>query len=57
MVITELKNVEADSARTAILSFINVLIECAGDVKERDRIRAEFIGELFLPTCLYQCLW
>ena len=45
MLVSELKISETDVVRTAILSLINALILCAGNISKRALIRTEFVGK------------
>ncbi|OWF54490.1 inverted formin-2-like [Mizuhopecten yessoensis] len=44
IIINELKSAETVSYKTAILTFINSVINCTADVVERNRLRNEFNG-------------
>lgn len=50
-VVNELKAAETVPHKTAILTFINCIINCTPDLQERNRTRNEFIGEKSLPFC------
>ena len=48
MVVDELRNATAEDYQTALLAFINCLVISAPVLKDRVRIRNEFIGESHL---------
>ncbi|XP_069129228.1 inverted formin-2-like [Argopecten irradians] len=44
VVIHEIKSAETVSYKTAILTFVNTVINCTPDLMERNRLRNEFVG-------------
>lgn len=51
--VNELKAAETVPHKTAILTFINCIVNCTPDLQERNRIRNEFIGKGNYPFCKY----
>ena len=47
LVVNDLQASETVGHKTAVLTFINAIINCTPDITERIRIRNEFIGMLY----------
>ncbi|XP_033743492.1 inverted formin-2-like [Pecten maximus] len=53
VVIHELKSAETVSYKTAILTFVNTILNCTPDMVERNRLRNEFVGLNFLDVLTF----